>query len=346
MIKSVKGWPSWIGYAAILWSVLYGFLQLYWLLGGEGYPFKHEESMGLFEGMITYLSPKAEGITFVALCIMGIGIGIVMQKISKRFLPRWLVLAYVWGLAASLILFVPDMRLIAFMGYAFFLKFYFNWTMFNQIICIIGAILWGFTGVVYQRKIRGACENSGRMENGKVPILVRWGYWITIIAAAAPLPYALTRFAWAIEILIGVDNQFFKDFSRINPVHHLTEWVFGSICIMGGVLTLGLIQKWGEIFPHWFPFIGGKRVPILLAVIPASIISIALTSAGFVFTVGFIAVTLHFVTVDNILLNNIWGTVGPMVFWIPWGVSLGLATIAYYYRRRDKCSKCSNGGRG
>jgi hypothetical protein len=343
-IKSVRGWPSLIGYAAIIWSVLYGFLQLYWLLGGDGYPFKHEESIGLFSGMITYLSAQAGGIIFVILCLLGIGIGIDMQRNSKSFLPRWFVIAYAWGLAASLILFVPDMTLIAMMGYAFMLKFAFNWTMFNQIICIIGAILWFFIGVIYLRKTSGACEYCGRTETEKVPFLVRWGSWITIIAAVAPLPYALSRFAWALNIPFGVDKQFFKDFSTINPGHHLTEWVFGSLCIMGGILTLGLIQKWGEIFPHWFPFIGGKRVPILLAVIPASMVSIAVTSAGFVFTFGFLAVTLHLISVDNILVNNIWGTIGPMIFWVPWGVSLGLATIAYYYRRRNKCSKCSRGG--
>ncbi|WP_409275043.1 hypothetical protein V1499_07370 [Neobacillus sp. SCS-31] len=120
----------------------------------------------------------------------------------------------------------------------------------------------------------------------------------------------------------------------------LTEWVFGSLCIIGGILTLGLIQKWGEVFPRWFPLIGGKRVPIMLAVIPASIIAIAVTAAGLVFTFGILAIAFHLVPMDDIILSQGWGTMGPMIFWVPWGVALGLAAIAYYYRRRGQCSSC------
>ncbi|WP_087946598.1 hypothetical protein [Neobacillus bataviensis] len=120
----------------------------------------------------------------------------------------------------------------------------------------------------------------------------------------------------------------------------MTEWVFGSVCIVGGVLTLGLIQKWGEVFPRRFPFIGGKRVPIMLAVIPASIVAIAVTAAGFVFTFGIFAAALHLEPMDNNILSQGWGTMGPMIFWVPWGVALGLAVIAYYYRRRGRCSTC------
>lgn len=91
----------------------------------------------------------------------------------------------------------------------------------------------------------------------------------------------VTHIAWALNIPLGVDSQLLHELSKVNPMAQITEWVFGSICVGGGILTLGLIQKWGEIFPSWFPFIGGKRVPIMLAVVPASIIAIAVTAAGF-----------------------------------------------------------------
>ncbi|WHY77361.1 hypothetical protein QNH20_25395 [Neobacillus sp. WH10] len=35
--KGLKYWPSWIGYMAVVWSLLDGALQLYWLIRGEGY---------------------------------------------------------------------------------------------------------------------------------------------------------------------------------------------------------------------------------------------------------------------------------------------------------------------
>ncbi|WP_156178038.1 hypothetical protein [Bacillus sp. SA1-12] len=150
--------------------------------------------------------------------------------------------------------------------------------------------------------------------------------------------------AWALGIPLGMDKNLLQDLSSINPMHQIIEWVFGSLCIAGGILTLGLIQKWGERFPLWFPFIGGKRVPVLLAVIPATCVAIAVTSAGFVFTTSFIAVKFQLVPAVGLLASQIWGTVGPMLLWIPWGVALGLAAIAYYYRRRGQCKYCGRGG--
>lgn len=81
----------------------------------------------------------------------------------------------------------------------------------------------------------------------------------------------------------------------------------------------------------------------MLAVIPASIVAIAVTAAGFVFTFGILAAVFHLVPIDNILLSQGWGAMGPMIFWMPWGVALGLAAIAYYYRRRGRCTNCGIG---
>lgn len=333
---------EWILYFMITWSVLYGLLHLYWLLGGAGYPFINEEGTLLFAAFVTYLPAKAGGVVFVVICLLGLLIGVDMRK-SKNVLPRWFILTYLWGNAAALILLVPNINLIAAMAYAFLFEFYLDWQMVNQIICIIGAFSFGFAAIVFQRKTRNACEYCGRSENDKELFLVRWSKWITYVAVLAPIPYAITRYAWALGMSLGIDQNFLADFSSVNPIHHLIEWVFGSLCIAGGLLTLGLIQKWGEVFPSWFPFIGGKRVPVLLAVIPATYVSIAVTSAGFIFTFSVIAVKFHLLPAgDNMLLNgsNIWGAFGPMLLWIPWGVSLGLATLAYYYRRRGCCGHC------
>ena len=338
--ETQEEWYSWIGYAALCWSVLYGMMNIYWLLGGEGYPFKQEAGTGVFSALFTYLPVQAGSIIFCVLCILGLFFGLAMhQQWGRMVHPRFIVV-FSWGLAVFLLLFIPDFRLIAAMAYAFLFKFAFSWQMLNQIICIIGALLWIFAAVSYQRKVRNACRYCGRMENGKPFVFIRWGKWLTFIAALAPLPYALTRFAWALGIPLGVDRQFLEESVNMNPMATITEWVFGGLCIGGGLLTLGLIQKWGEVFPSWVPFIGGKRVPVLMAVIPASIVAIALTSAGFIFTIGFFAIILQVVPTEGIVLNEIRGTIGPMLSWMPWGTALGLATVSYYYRRRGQCGYC------
>jgi hypothetical protein len=56
-----------------------------------------------------------------------------------------------------------------------------------------------------------------------------------------------------------------------------------TVAVGGAILTLGLVQRWGEVFPRWIPFLSGKRVPIWLAVIPASLVAVIVTNAGLMF---------------------------------------------------------------
>lgn len=340
--KNMIGWHSRIGYAALFWSVLYGIMNLYWFQGGKGYPFIQESGTGIFSALFTYLPIQAGSSVFCVLCILGVFISLAMTRRWERIVPYWFIIIFSWAFAVFLLLFIPDFRLIAAIAYAFLFKFAFSWQMLNQIICIIGAILWIFAAVFYQRKVRNACRYCGRNENAHPSVLIRWGNWFTIIAALAPLPYAVTRFAWALGVPLGVEPQFLEESVKVNPMATVTEWVFGGLCIGGGLLTIGLIQKWGEVFPRWVPIIGGKRVPVLLAVIPAFIVAIALTAAGFIFTFGFFAIKLQIVPAEGIVLSEIAGTIGPMLSWMPWGAALGLAAISYYYRRRGKCGYCNN----
>lgn len=341
--KLMIKWYSWIGYAACFWSVLYGMMQFYWLLGGEGYPFHQEPEIGVFSALFTYLPIQAGSLVFFVLCILGLIVSLAMIRPWGKLIPKWFIIIFSWAFAVFLLLFIPDFRLIASIAYTFLFMFPFNWEVLNQIICIIGALLWIFAAVSYQRKVRNACMHCGRKESSQPFVLIRWAKWITIIAALAPLPYAVSRIAWALGIPLGVADQFLEEMVKMNPMATLTEWVFAGLCFGGGFLTLGLIQKWGEVFPRWVPFIGGKSVPVLMAVIPASIMAIALTSAGFIFTLGFFALKLQFVPAGGILLSQLGGAIGPMLTWIPWGVALGLASISYYYRRRGKCTYCHRG---
>lgn len=350
LVISFKQWPGWIGYLALLWSALYGALHLYWLLGGDGYPFKHTADMGLFSAMVTYLPVQTGGSVFVVLCLLGVFISLAMQQSWGKSIPRWSILTYAWGMVAALLLFVPDIDLSAAMAYALRGEPAWNWSLTNQVICIMGALCWGFAALAYQRRTRQACQYCGRRAGSNEFLLVRWGRWLTYLAALAPLPYALCRLGWALGIPVGVDPAYFRHVVLDNPTISAmfipTAWVFGALSLGGGLLTVGLIQPWGERFPRWFPFLGGKRVPISLAVIPASLVALAVTVAGFIFTFSFFVVILHLTPPDTVQLDPrmIWGTVGPMLLWIPWGVALGLASIAYYYRRRGRCAHCGREG--
>ncbi len=43
---------------------------------------------------------------------------------------------------------------------------------------------------------------------------------------------------------------------------------------------LGLVHRWGEVFPRWMIGLAGRRVPIALAVVPASLVSVLLIVGG------------------------------------------------------------------
>ena len=104
-----------------------------------------------------------------------------------------------------------------------------------------------------------------------------------------------------------------------------------TVATIGAILTTGLVARWGEVFPRWVPFLHGTRVPVALAVVPASFVAALVTAGG----LGVVrSAIVAGGTVDG------FGAVGPGLIWPLWGVALGAATLAYYYRRRGLCPRC------
>ncbi|MFH8385039.1 hypothetical protein ACH4E7_29540 [Kitasatospora sp. NPDC018058] len=103
--------------------------------------------------------------------------------------------------------------------------------------------------------------------------------------------------------------------------------------------AFGLIARWGEVFPRWFPLLRGRRVPVSAAVIPA-----ALGAAALTFITALVAVmvsTGHTIQGrplrDGIpVFTGDWHTVvlvacyGPLLLW---GPLLAAVTVAYWRRR-------------
>jgi hypothetical protein len=104
----------------------------------------------------------------------------------------------------------------------------------------------------------------------------------------------------------------------------------------GAVLTLGLAQRWGEVFPRWIPVLRGRRVPPALAIVPATFVAVAVTSAGL--TVDRLLITER----DTLPMEDI-AAVVPMAPWPLWGIALAAATLAYHLRRRGGCRVCHGG---
>jgi hypothetical protein len=174
-----------------------------------------------------------------------------------------------------------------------------------------------------------------RSEWTKPAAAARWGRWATYVAFAVPIVYAVTRWAWALGIPLGISEEFLREGQAVG-----LWWAGAALATLGvggAILTLGLIRPWGEIFPRWLPFVAGRRVPPALAIVPAALVAVVITSAGLMF------VRLSLFPRDvfpfNIDDRNFWGAIGPELLWPLWGVALAAATLAYFYRRRDESAQ-------
>ncbi|MET7801156.1 hypothetical protein [Streptomyces decoyicus] len=104
--------------------------------------------------------------------------------------------------------------------------------------------------------------------------------------------------------------------------------------------AFGLVARWGEVFPRWIPFLGGRRVPTKAAVIPAAIGATILT---FLFTLLFLVSEIRGTTVRGDVLSagspsraGGWETAWFCFCYAPltlWGPLLAVLTVAYWKRR-------------
>jgi hypothetical protein len=335
-----------IGWIAALWAGTYALVALVWTVTGANFPFGtnlHDLASPLRDltpGVGAPLFAAILSVTTLALVTMAAPPAARLRGASRATLATWTAVV-----ATALVAVVPTASVLAILGYApaiivgapfgwppdFDYGLIFNWPIANQFWCLGGGALIGAATVAFLRRTRGACVRCGRVaDRERDPRLDRWAGWAVGVAVIVPLLYAATRLAWVFNIPFAT-NRADLDELRANG----GQWAalaLASFAIVGAGLTLGLIRPWGEVFPRWLPGLRGRRVPVTLAVIPATIVSLAVVSAG-----------LDVLTSDPTLaaLRRGDGYVLPMTLWPIWGAALGLATYAYAVRRRGTCPACA-----
>ncbi|NJC23741.1 hypothetical protein BJ994_002817 [Arthrobacter pigmenti] len=283
-----------------------------------------------------------------ALAVLGGGLALaihVRRRPGRLLAGAAVTFAVVY--AGITLLLVVDSRLLTMLGYVPFLLINFlvnpgsldidfHWPIVgHQAAVLAGVAMWVGTAVVAVRRSVGACLACGRGNNRFTAASARrWGKPVTIAAAVIPAAYALTRFAWAAGIPLGLSTELLSELQAGGGVY--AGLGLASMALLGTLLTLGLIQRWGSVFPRWVPFIGGRSVPVLLAVIPASLVSVVVVPAGTEIIRLFTADITGGVPFDA---EN-WATGAPAFLWIVWGPLLAAATLAYYLKRRGQCGIC------
>src|SRR5215218_2707964 len=156
-----------------------------------------------------------------------------------------------------------------------------DWPVLHQGVLVLGGILWAMTAISYRRKNAGA--DSGRSKANlavdRPPALARWGKAASYVAFLMPLPYGLTRLAWALGVPLGID----QDLSGNPLTARIGEAGLATLAIGGGIVTLGLIRPWGEIWPRWIPVLAGRRVPVAVPTILGGLAALAVTVGGVAF---------------------------------------------------------------
>jgi hypothetical protein len=347
-------WPEWVGPAAAVWSLGYGLLGLWWAWGGAGFPFGAEhDPQAARVSILEHVHQDAAAPVIAALGLGGAALAMALARRRTRGLVGAALLGFAWTMAVALTVVIPDVRPltglarapIVLVGRPFgwppgvTLPSLFPWPVVNQLLLIGGGLLWAAAAVAYQRRTRNACGHCGRTDavhGWTTPAsAARWGRWATAVAVTVPVLYATTRWAWALGIPLGVTGEFLREEARDTPDIWLAGAALATLAVGGATLTLGLVQRWGEVYPRWMPFLGGKPVRPRTAIVPASLVAVLMTSAG----LGHYRAAILGYFPEGSTGEN-WGTVAPGYLWPLWGVALETATYAYYLRRRGPCPYC------
>ncbi|WP_217197790.1 hypothetical protein [Streptomyces buecherae] len=160
--------------------------------------------------------------------------------------------------------------------------------------------------------------------------------WAIRLAYALPLlllPSCLWRLPFALHFEMGQIQDV-----GMPPYWVSVPYVLGLSVLteVTAILAIGLVRGWGEVAPGWMPFIGGRRVRPLAAVVPAVVGGLALTalftdlplSDGRRLTVYGVVDTVEY-------SHDAWEAlatvcVAPTSLWGPVTIALALA----YHRRR------------
>ncbi len=359
----VFDWQRWAPYAAVAWSLIYGALGVYWAVGGSGFPYTSESVSDLMGPLLGRWGPGVAWIVVMMAGIPAAAVGAAMLRgVQGRALRPLLITAGAL-LAGVLLLLMTALNLLVKLGYIpysllslisgakfgqTYLESLTQWATIHQLLCLIGGFLWLAATVCYSRRSGGACLYCGRRDSPEgwqgPDQAARWGRSAVYVAMAVPVFYALTRYAWALGFPLGMTEEYLRRGQDSGT------WISGlflaSFGLVGAVLMLGLVQRWGEVFPRWMIGLAGRRVPIALAVVPASLVSVLLVVGGIGIWTGLpqmVAALAAGGTEGIGIIGAIIFQVGPTLLFPVWGVALAVATLGYYYRRRGPCKVCGRG---
>lgn len=83
--------------------------------------------------------------------------------------------------------------------------------------------------------------------------------WAVLAAHAVPL-VTLPSGLWRLALVAGLPVTQDAEFSTMGFGESVYVVGLSVVSELLAFLTLGLVRSWGEVFPRWMPFLGGRRV--------------------------------------------------------------------------------------
>ena len=356
-------WQRWTPYAAVVWSLFNAALGIYWALTGKGFPFTPESAADPLAPIIGRFGITAAWIVVILAGFPAVAAGLAMLRgVRGRAIRPILITAGVL-LAGVLLLLMTGLNLLVLFGYIpyaitllfkgsivaqRYLTSVTQWATIYQVICLLGGFLWLAATFSYTRLSGDACLHCGRSDNEhgwtSPDKAARWCRTAVFVSMVAPVFYAITRYAWALGIPMGMNEAYLREGMKTGM------WTSGlflaTFGLVGALITLGLIQRWGEVFPRWMIGLAGRRVPIWLAIIPSALISVLLVVGGIGIwaSLGGMAKNLENTGSHGTgLVIEVFFQLGPTLLFPLWGIALAIAAMGYYFRRRGPCKVCGRG---
>ena len=359
----VRDWQRWVPYAAVAWSLVYAALGVYWAIGGRGFPYTQETVSDMLGPLLGRLGPGVARIVVLLAGFPAAAMGAAMLRGVRVY--RSLLLTGGVLLAGTLLLLMPSLNLLTKVGYlpsavlgqlpaeksqAYF-EGWRQWATIHQFLCLVGGFLWLGATACYARRSLDACLYCGRRDDPEgwtsPDQAARWGRIAVLVGLVGPMFYTFTRYAWVLGFPLGMNEERFRSGQTDGTM--MGAFSLGTFILVGAILMLGLVQRWGEIFPRWMIGLAGRRVPIALAVVPASLASVLLLVGGIGIWFDVPQMVANVVATgaaDRELISALLFELGPTLLFPVWGVALAVATLGYYYRRRGPCSVCGRGASG
>ena len=363
---AARDWQRWAPYAAVAWSLVYTVFGIYWAVSGRGFPYTPETVSDVMGPLLGRFGPDLAWIVVMMAGIPAAAVGSTMLRGVRGKALRPLLITAGALLSGVLLLLMTALNLLVWIGYIPYavvglftgsevsqvvLEAWTQWATIHQLMCLLGGFLWLAATISYARRSGDACPYCGRRngpEGWTSPSnAARWGRIAVYVAMVAPVFYALTRYAWALGIPLGMTQEYLRAGQESGM------WTSGlflaTFILVVALMMLGLVQPWGEVFPRWMIGLAGRRISIALVVIPAALASVLLIVGGIGIWNNLAQMVANAVAAGAEgfgLIGEMIFQVGPTLLFPVTGVALAVATLGYYYRRRGPCSVCGRGGSG